>query len=90
MGHPVKVKNTPPKVTDGKGKFKRMLSFLLQDKGRLFCTKLSFKEFEIFFTATGSEHIRGIQRTNFAKQVRNVQNGSAYALEVFSINLELP
>ena len=36
-----KVKNTPLKDTDGKGKFKRMLSFLLIDKGRLFFTKLT-------------------------------------------------
>ena len=44
------------KDTDGKGKFKRMLtcSFLLVDKGGLFFTKLSFKKFEIhniFITA---------------------------------------
>lgn len=36
-----KVKNTPLKDTDGKGKFKRMLSFLLIDKGRLFFIKLT-------------------------------------------------
>ena len=41
------VNNTPLKDTDWKGKFKRMLSFLLVDKGRLFFTKLSFEEFEI-------------------------------------------
>ena len=33
------VKNTPLKDIDEKGKFKRMLSFLLVDKGRLFLTK---------------------------------------------------
>ena len=42
-----KVKNTPLKDTDGKGKFKKMHSFLLVDKGRLFFTKLTFEEFEI-------------------------------------------
>ena len=44
-----KINNTPLKDTEGKGKFKRMLtgSFLLVDKGRLFFTKLSFEEFEI-------------------------------------------
>ena len=31
-----KVKNTPLKHTNGKGNFKRMLSFLQVDKGRLF------------------------------------------------------
>ena len=40
------VKNTPLKETDGKRKFKRMLSFLLVDRGRLFFTKLSFEEFK--------------------------------------------
>ena len=41
-----KVKNTPLKHTDGKGNFKRMLSFLQVDKGRLFFIKLSFVEFK--------------------------------------------
>ena len=41
------VNNTPLKDTDWKGKFKRMLRFLLVDKGRLFFTKLFFEEFEI-------------------------------------------
>ena len=41
------VKNTPLKDTDGKGKIKRMPSFLLVEKGRLLFTKLSFEEFEI-------------------------------------------
>ena len=40
--------------TDGKGKFRRMLSFLLLDKGRLFFTKLFFEVLEIFFTV---EHL---------------------------------
>ena len=51
------VKNTPLKDTDGKGKIKTMLSFLLVGKGRLFFPKLSFKEFEIheiFFMADRS------------------------------------
>ena len=40
--------------TDGKGEFRRMLSFLLFDKGRLFFTKLFFEVLEIFFTV---EHL---------------------------------
>ena len=36
-----KVKNTMLKDTDGRGKFKRMHSFCLIDKGRLFFTKLT-------------------------------------------------
>ena len=42
-----KVQNTPLKHTDGKGKFKRMLNFLLLENGRLFFTKSSFEKFEI-------------------------------------------
>ena len=44
------VKNTSLIDTDVKGKFIRMISFLLLDKGRLLFTKLSFEVFEIFFT----------------------------------------
>ena len=39
-GSHFKVKNTPLKHTDGKGSFKRMLSFLQDDKGRLFFLKI--------------------------------------------------
>ena len=52
-----KFKNTPLKHTDGKGNFKRMLSFLQVDKGRLFFIKLSFEDFtihEIFITVDRS------------------------------------
>ena len=52
-----KVKNTPRKHSDGKENFKRMLSFLQVDKGRLFFIKLSFEECKInefFITADRS------------------------------------
>ena len=39
-----KVKNTPLKDTGGKGKFKRMLSFLLMDKGKDFLYKIVLRE----------------------------------------------
>ena len=70
-----KVKNTTLKHTDGKGKFKRMLSCLLVDKGRLFFTKLSFEEFEIheiFITADRSAWpvLRRNQAAKFMKNVR--------------------
>ena len=42
-----KVKNTSLKDTHGKGKFKRMFSFLSVDKGKLFFTKLFFEEFAV-------------------------------------------
>ena len=51
-----KVKSTSLKDIDGKGKFKRMVSFILLDKGRLYFTKLSFEEFEIFFMADSSKN----------------------------------
>ena len=45
----------PIKDTNGKKKFKRMLSFLSVDKPELFTMKLSFKEFTlVFFTADRS------------------------------------
>ena len=45
----------PIKDTNGKKKFKRMLSFLSVDKPELFAMKLSFKEFTlVFFTADRS------------------------------------
>ena len=42
-----KIENTPIKDTNGKRKFKRMLSFLFVDKRKLFAMKLSFEEFNI-------------------------------------------
>ena len=39
-----KIENTPIKDTNGKRKFKRMLSFLFVDKRKLFAMKLSFEE----------------------------------------------
>ena len=70
-----KINNTTLKDTEGKGKFKRMLtgSFLLVDKGRLFFTKLSFEEFEIheiFITADRSVLLK---RNQAAKFLNNFQ-----------------
>ena len=67
-----KVKNTPLKHTVGKGNFKRMLSFLQVDKGRLFFVKLSFVEFkihDIFITADRSV----LKRHQVAKFMKNFQ-----------------
>ena len=50
-----KIENTPIKDTNGKRKFKRMLSFLLWTKKRLSAMKLSFEEFSLdFYTADRS------------------------------------
>ena len=50
-----KIENTPIKDTNGKRKFKRMLSFLFVDKRKLFSMKLSFEEFNlVFYTADRS------------------------------------
>ena len=50
-----KIENTPIKDTNGKRKFKRMLSFLFVDKRKLFAMKLSVKEFNlVFYTADRS------------------------------------
>ena len=42
-----KIENTPIKDTNGKRKFKRMLSFFLVDKRKLFAMKLPFEEFNL-------------------------------------------
>ena len=50
-----KIENTPIKDTDGKRKFKRMLSFLFVNKRTLFAMTLSFEEFNlVFYTADRS------------------------------------
>ena len=43
------IENTPIKDTNGKRKFKRMVSFIFVDKQTLFAMKLSFKEFNLVF-----------------------------------------
>ena len=53
-----KIENTPIKDTNGKRKFKRMLSFLFVDKRKLFAMKLSFEKFNlVFYTADRSTWI---------------------------------
>ena len=50
-----KIENKPIKSTNGKRKFKRMLSFLFVDQRELFALKWSFEEFNlVFFTADQS------------------------------------
>ena len=44
-----KIENTPTKDTNGKKKFKRMLSFLFVDKRKLFSMNLYFEEFNLVF-----------------------------------------
>ena len=44
-----KIDNTQRKDTNGKRTFKRMLSFLLVEKRKLFGMKLSFEEFNLVF-----------------------------------------
>ena len=50
-----KIENTPIKDTDGKRKFKRMLTFLFVNKRAVFAMTLSFEEFNlVFYTADRS------------------------------------
>ena len=44
-----KIENTPIKDINKKRKFKRMLSFLFVDKGKLFVMKFYFEEFNLVF-----------------------------------------
>ena len=51
----LEIENTPIKDISGKRKFKRMLSFLVVDRRKLFAMKLPFEEFNlVFFTADRS------------------------------------
>ena len=70
-----KVKNTPLKHTDGKEKFKRMFSFLLTEKGRLFFTKSSFEKFEIhkIFITADRNAWPVLKRNQAAKFLKNFQ-----------------
>ena len=69
-----KVKNTSLKHTDGKGIFKRILSFLQADKGRFFrLYKIVLEEFKvhgIFITADRSA-LFVLKRHQAAKFLKN-------------------
>ena len=69
------VKNKPLKHTDGKGKFKRMLSFLLLENGRLFFTKSSFEKYEIheIFIMADRSAWPVLKRNQAAKFLKNFQ-----------------
>ena len=70
-----KVKNTPLKHTDGKGKFKRMLNFLLLENGRLFFTKSSFEKFEIHEISITADRSAwpDLKRKHVTKFLKNFQ-----------------
>ena len=59
----LKIENTPIKDTNGKRKFKRMLSFLFADKLELFLVKLSFEEFNLVFLTADQSAWRGLNQT---------------------------
>ena len=62
-----KIENTPIKDTNGKRKFKRMLSFLFVNKRKLFAMKLSFEEFNfVSYTGVGA---LGLFWTNQSSEV---------------------
>ena len=70
-----KVKNTLLKLTDGRGNFKRMLSFLQVDRGRLFFIKLSFEDFKIheIFIMVNRSAWPVLKRHQVAKFLKNFQ-----------------
>ena len=68
-----KIENTPIKDTNGKRKFKRMLSFLSVDKRKLFAMTLSFEEFNLVFY--GSERLACFEPTRqrcFCRHLRYI------------------
>ena len=56
-----KIENTPIKDTNGKRRFKRMLSFFFVDKRKLFAMILPFEEFNLVFY--GSEGLACFEPT---------------------------
>ena len=58
----LKIENTPIKDTNGKRKFKRMLSFLFVDERELFPVKLSFEEFNLVFLTADRSAWRGLNQ----------------------------
>ena len=72
-----KIENTLIKDTNGKRKFKRMLSFLFVDKRKLFAMKLSFGEFKlVFYTADWSAWLVLNQPTLWSKKSRVFKKGN--------------
>ena len=68
-----KIENTPIKDTNGKRKFKRMLSFLSVDKRKLSAMTLSFEEFNLVFY--GSERLACFEPTRqrgFCRHLRYI------------------
>ena len=68
-----KIENTPIKDTNGKRKFKRMLSFLFVDKQKLFAMKLSVKEFNLVFYTKGSELLAFFEPTKVARFLKTLE-----------------
>ena len=74
----LKIENTQVKHTNGKRKFKRILSFLFVDKRELFAMKLSFVEFNlVFFTADQSAWLVVLnqpRQRGFCRNLRYILN----------------
>ena len=66
-----RVKNTPLKTKNGNRKFKRMLSFLFGEEGKLFIKKSSFEEFNLVFLHGGAHGL--LNATKAAKFLLNFQ-----------------
>ena len=74
----LKIENTQIKDTNGKRKFKRILSFLFVDKRELFAMKLSFVEFNfVFFTVDQSAWLvvlKQPRKQGFCRNLRYILN----------------
>ena len=81
-----KIENTPIKDTNGKRKFKRMLSFLFVDKRKLFAMKLSFEEFNlVFYTADRSVWLVSFEQP---KKVKSPRIAAHYCFQMKSCPLK--
>ena len=62
-----KIENTPIKDTNGKRKFKRMLSFLFVDKTKAFRYEIVFRGIQPCFLHGGSERLACFEPTKAAR-----------------------
>ena len=70
----LKIENTPIKDTNGKRRFKRMLSFLFVDKRKLFAMTLSFED------RIGSERLACFEPTEAARFLKKLEVHSVYSM----------
>ena len=75
-----KIENKPIIDTNGKRKFKRMLSLLFVDKRELFAMKLSFEEFNLVFFTVDQSAWLVLNQTKAARFLKKLEVHSVYSM----------